>query len=95
MVFMLAYYSTSYGFVGCWFSVKGLLLGTGLLLPVYFIGGMGAGDAKLMGAAGAALGMQGVFNVFLFTAVLGGVYALVLHSVSLKHTAGKFLSALR
>ena len=78
MVFMLAYYSTAYGFAGCWFSVKGLLLGTGLLLPVYLIGGMGAGDAKLMGAVGAALGMQGVFTAFLFTAVIGGLYALVM-----------------
>jgi len=78
MVFMLAYYSTAYGLAGCWFSLKGLLLGTGVLLPVYCIGGMGAGDAKLMGVAGAALGMQGVVTAFLFTALLGGVYALVL-----------------
>lgn len=78
MVFMLAYYSTAYGMAGCWFSIKGLLLGTGLLLPVYWIGGMGAGDAKLMGAVGSALGMQGVFTVFLFTALIGGLYALVI-----------------
>jgi len=78
IVFMLAYYSTAYGLAGCWFSVKGLLLGTGILLPVYLMGGVGAGDAKLMGAVGAALGMKGVFTVFLFTAVIGGLYALVL-----------------
>ncbi len=78
MVFLLAYYTTAYGFAGCWFSVKGLLLGTGILVPVYFIGGMGAGDAKLMGVVGAALGMKGVFTAFLFTALLGGLYACVL-----------------
>jgi prepilin peptidase CpaA len=78
MVFMLAYYSTAYGFAGGWFSFKGVLLGTGLLLPVFLVGGMGAGDAKLMGVVGAALGMQGVFTAFLFTAIIGGLYALVL-----------------
>jgi prepilin peptidase CpaA len=85
MVFMMAYYGAAHGFEGLWFSGKGLLLGTGLLLPVYLIGGMGAGDAKLMGAAGAALGMQGVFTVFLFTALIGGVYALVLIVFRLKY----------
>jgi prepilin peptidase CpaA len=78
MVFMLAYCGAAHGFEGLWFSFTGLLLGTGLLMPLYFLGGMGAGDAKLMGAAGAALGMRGVFSVFLFTALIGGAYALVL-----------------
>ena len=72
MVFMLAYYGAAHGFEGMWFSCKGLLLGIGLLMPLYFLGGMGAGDAKLMGAVGAALGMQGVLTVFLFTALIGG-----------------------
>lgn len=78
MVILLGYYVSTGGLDGLWFSCKGLLLGTGLLLPVYFIGGMGAGDAKLMGVAGAALGMGGVINVFVCTALIGGVYALVL-----------------
>jgi prepilin peptidase CpaA len=85
MVFLLAYYTTAYGFAGCWFSVKGLLLGTGILLPVYLIGGMGAGDAKLLGVVGAALGMQGVFTAFLFSSLLGGLYALVLILFRYKH----------
>ena len=76
MVFMFGYYGMTYGFDGMCFSTKGLLLGTALLLPVYFAGGMGAGDAKLMGAVGAALGAQGVINAFLFTAIAGGLYAI-------------------
>jgi len=84
MVFMLAWYGTAHGFEGLWFSFSGLLLGTGLLMPLYFLGGMGAGDAKLMGAAGAALGLHGVCTVFLFTALIGGLYAVVLISLRLK-----------
>ena len=85
MVFMLAYYGAAHGFEGLWFSFKGLLLGTGLLMPLYFLGGMGAGDAKLMGAAGAALGMQGVLTVLLFTALIGGLYAIVLIVIRFEH----------
>jgi prepilin peptidase CpaA len=39
---------------------------------------MGAGDTKLMGVVGAALGIRGVLNASLFTAVAGGIFALVL-----------------
>lgn len=53
-------------------------MGIGLLILPYMLGGMGAGDAKLMGAVGGFLGAKGVLNAFLFTAVLGGVYALLL-----------------
>ena len=88
MVFMLAYYGMAYGLDGLWFSTKGLLLGTGLLLPVYLAGGMGAGDAKLMGAAGAALGVHGVFTIFLFTALAGGLYALILIVFRYKQVKG-------
>ena len=45
---------------------------------MYLMGGMGAGDAKLMGVIGAALGAKGVFIVILYTSVVGGIYALVL-----------------
>ena len=39
---------------------------------------MGAGDVKLMGAVGSILGPSGVFKAFLFTAVVGGIYAIIL-----------------
>ena len=42
------------------------------------MGVMGAGDAKLMGAVGAALGSRGVLNASLFTAVAGGIFAFIL-----------------
>jgi prepilin peptidase CpaA len=63
---------------GFLFSVKGLVLGTALLFIPYFLGGMGAGDAKLMGAVGAFLGAEGVFKAFILTALAGGIYAIIL-----------------
>lgn len=66
---------------GIVFSVAGLLLGIGVLLPFYLLGGMGAGDAKLMGAVGTFLGPAGVFEAFLFSALIGGVYAVVLMTI--------------
>lgn len=39
---------------------------------------MAAGDVKLMGAVGAALGPGGVLIAFLYSAIAGGIYALLL-----------------
>jgi prepilin peptidase CpaA len=39
---------------------------------------MGAGDAKLLGAVGSFIGAKGIFILFLFTAVAGGIYALLI-----------------
>jgi prepilin peptidase CpaA len=39
---------------------------------------MGAGDAKLLGAVGSFIGAKSVFITFLFTAIVGGVYALLI-----------------
>ena len=73
----LAFYTIFSGLEGLWFSLTGLLVGTALFLPPYLVGGMGAGDAKLMGAAGAVLGAKGVFISALLTALFGGLYALL------------------
>jgi prepilin peptidase CpaA len=39
---------------------------------------LGAGDVKLMGAIGALLGANFVFYSFIYTALIGGVIALLL-----------------
>ena len=56
----------------------GTLTGIGLLIIPYLLGKMGAGDAKLLGAVGSFIGAKGVFISFLFTAVAGGIYALLI-----------------
>ncbi len=77
MLGSLLVYFVTFGFAGLAFSAKGFGLGMALLMLAYLAGGMGAGDVKLMGVVGAALGPRGVFNAFLFTALAGGIYALV------------------
>ena len=62
---------------GVLFALEGLLLGIAFLILPYILGGMGAGDAKLMGAVGAFLGPKGVFAAFLYSALTGGIYALI------------------
>lgn len=69
------------GLDGLLFSAAGLATGLGLLMVPYLKGWMGAGDTKLMGAVGAILGAKGAFTAGLFTAVAGGLYAVVLLSI--------------
>ena len=73
-----AYHSWLSGFQGFFFSLGGTFLGMGFLILFYLAGKMGAGDVKLMGAVGSILGPAGVFNAFLFTAIVGGIYAIIL-----------------
>lgn len=74
----IGYHALTYGFLGVTFSLAGLAAGFGLLILFYLMGGMGAGDVKLMAAVGAVLGAKGVFFSFLFTALYGGLYSLVI-----------------
>lgn len=78
MIFGLVFYSLTYGFSGFFHSFGGLFLGLVFLIAFYLLGGMGAGDVKLMAAVGSLLGPQGVFEAFLGTALIGGIYALII-----------------
>ena len=73
----LIYHSFTNGVEGFFFGAGGIGVGIGLFLIPYLIGVMGAGDAKLMGAVGAALGAKGVFYAVLLSAIVGGLYALI------------------
>ena len=74
----LAYHALLTGFQGFLFSLGGAFLGMALLIVFYLMGKMGAGDVKLMGAVGSILGPAGVFNAFLYTAIVGGIYAIII-----------------
>ena len=76
------------GLDGLLFSVGGLALGIAIFILPFLMGGMGAGDAKLMGAVGAILGLRGVFIAFLFTAIVGGVYALIILLINRQYSKG-------
>jgi prepilin peptidase CpaA len=59
-------------------SVLGLAVGLVIFFPFFVLGGMGAGDVKLLAALGAWLGPVGVFWVAIYAAFAGGVLAIVL-----------------
>ncbi len=86
----LGYHFMMNGLDGLIFSAAGLALGIAVLILPYLMGGMGAGDAKLMGAVGAILGAKGVFVAFLFTAIAGGIYAFILLVFNRRYFKGFF-----
>ena len=90
MIIALLYHFYINGINGLIFSALGLATGIGLLLIPYILGGMGAGDAKLMGAVGAILGTKSVFMAFLFSAIVGGLYAVILILLNQKQFKGFF-----
>lgn len=59
-----------------WSGLAGLGLGIGLLLPMYWLRTLGAGDVKLMGTVGAFLGPYNVLIAVLCSLLAGGVLAL-------------------
>ena len=78
MLLGLGYHGIANGVSGICFSAAGICIGICVFLIPYLLGGMGAGDAKLMGAAGAFLGAKGVILAALLAIVFGGIYAMVL-----------------
>lgn len=59
-------------------SLFGIGTGFFLLFFGYLLGGIGAGDVKLLAAVGAFLGPKLVFCAFIWMALSGGVLALLL-----------------
>ncbi|MDQ6600275.1 A24 family peptidase [Bacillus salipaludis] len=78
IVFGLVYNILTTGFEGFLYSGKGFLAGLGLLIIPYLLGGMGAGDVKLMTVIGVLMGSNFVFYSFIYTALIGGAIALIL-----------------
>jgi prepilin peptidase CpaA len=74
----LAYHVVEGGMQGLLGSLMGAMFGFAVLVFVYALGGMGAGDVKLMTAVGAWLGMPLTFYVFVTSALASGAYAVVL-----------------
>jgi prepilin peptidase CpaA len=66
------------GGLGWLAALQGMGLGLAVLLPLYLLRAMGAGDVKLMGMAGAFLGPVHVQGAILFTLLAGGLVALML-----------------
>ncbi len=59
-------------------ALLGGVVGLALLIPLYWLGGMGAGDVKLMGALGLHAGPWLIADIAIASAIVGGVWSTVL-----------------
>lgn len=57
-------------------SLLGALVGGSVFLIFYLLGGMGAGDIKLMAGFGSILGANGIIQATLWVAAFGGFLAV-------------------
>lgn len=64
------------GALGPWGALKGLFIGLAVLLPLYLLRGMSAGDVKLMAMTGAFLGSPEIWWAIFSTLLAGGVLVL-------------------
>ena len=73
----LLFHTFDSGLAGLVFSLQGMLTGFFLLIFLWLIGGMGAGDVKLLAAVGAWLGPWNICMLFMATGLVLGVWVLV------------------
>jgi prepilin peptidase CpaA len=66
------------GLSGLGDGLLGMVVGLACLLPLYAVGGMGAGDVKLMAGIGAWLGATVTFYAFCVSTIVGAVMALIM-----------------
>jgi prepilin peptidase CpaA len=76
VVLSLGWHIWASGWTGLLMSGGGLLAGIALLLPLFLLRGMGAGDVKFFGAIGAAVTYKHILSVFVIAALIAGVMAL-------------------
>ena len=65
------------GWTGLLLSIGGMLAGLAIFFLPFVMGGMGAGDVKLMGAIGALMGWQFSLLTALYSSLVGGGMVIV------------------
>lgn len=77
--------------------LKGTLAGIALLLIPFLLGGIGAGDLKLLGVVGSFMGPGFVLRAFLVAALIGGLLSLIFlwKRKELKHTIKRIGGAIK
>lgn len=65
-------------YFGLMWSLAGTAVGVATLLPAYSIGGMGAGDVKMMAAIGAWVHCSITFYAFCVGAIVGAILAVAM-----------------
>jgi prepilin peptidase CpaA len=84
-------------------GIAGAVVGLLLLLPLYAIGGMGAGDVKLLAGMGAWMGPAITLGAFVTSGIVGGAMALVMiyrsgamfHHLAMAQTIGNEILTVR
>lgn len=84
------------GWMGLLQSILGMFAGLTIFFLPFVMGGMGAGDVKLMGAIGALMGWQFSVMTALYSAIVGGIMVLIylLYTGRLRETMTKMIYAL-
>lgn len=70
--------SASDGISGLGFTLSGTTVGFSILLIPYLLGGMGAGDVKLLAVIGGLKGTIFVVTAAVYMALAGGILALII-----------------
>lgn len=65
------------GFEGLKFSMIGFLVGLGIFLIPFILGGMGGGDVKMMAAIGALKGWKFVLYTAVYAGLIGGILVII------------------
>lgn len=80
------YSTVTFGWAGLGWSLCGTLCGLALLFPAYMVGGMGAGDVKLLAGVGAWVHTTHTLYAFCVSALVGAVLAIAMVLVCRKWT---------
>ncbi|WP_281884273.1 prepilin peptidase [Paenibacillus sp. YYML68] len=78
LVLAVSLHAVHGGWHGLGHSLTGFAVGLGVLLLPYMLGGMGAGDVKLLALVGALKGAMFVLTASVYMALVGAVMALVI-----------------
>jgi prepilin peptidase CpaA len=70
------------GWSGLGWSLLATMFGLALLYGIYMVGGMGAGDVKLLAGIGAWVHAEHTWNIFAATAIVGGIMAIAMIAYS-------------
>lgn len=72
----LSFWGSRLGLAGVGIALEGAFTGGAMLLLLYVLHWVGAGDVKIFAALGASLGPEGAFTAALYGLAVGGVIAL-------------------
>ncbi|UVJ44281.1 prepilin peptidase [Pseudomonas sp. LS1212] len=78
--------------IGLGYGLLGVLIGFAIFLPMYVLGGMAAGDVKLMAMVGAFLTPHDALWAALFSLIAGGLcgFLIVLVRGQVQQTLGRY-----